>query len=328
MPVSIIAGGQFGSEGKGKVAAIFSENMHASIVIRCGGSNSGHTVYSKTGQKFIFRQLPTACIQPGVKSMLASGSYIDVDVLINEINISDIKPENLCIDPKAVIIDHNCIKAEEVNRLRSEIGSTGSGTGQAVAQRVSREKKLTFAKDIKVLQPYLCDTQYILEQALRQGERIIIEGTQGYGLSVLHSDYYPYVTSRDTTAAGFISECGISPLDVDDIILVIRSFPIRVSGNSGPLSSEIDWETVSSESGSDISIKEFTSVTNKLRRVGRFDSELVKKAIQINKPSRIVLNHVDYIALDQRLSFISEIERQLDKKIDYVGESHSTLSAN
>ena len=293
MPVSIVVGGQFGSEGKGKVAAILAQEMGASMVIRCGGSNSGHTVYNNIGQKFIFRQLPTACIQPRVKCMLVAGSYIDIDILMHEIKVSNIKPENLYIDPKAVVITHDHLKTEKMSRLISEIGSTGSGTGQAVSQRVSRTKNIIFAKDINKLQPYLCDTQILTEKTLAQGERIIIEGAQGYGLSLLHSNYYPYVTSRDTTAAGFISECGISPLDVDDIILVIRSFPIRVSGNSGPLLSEISWEMVSCESGTDTPIREFTSVTNNLRRVGRFHAELVQQAIRVNKPSRIVLNHID-----------------------------------
>jgi len=63
---------------------------------------------------------------------------------------------------------------------------------------------------------------------------VIIEGTQGFGLSLLHAADYPYVTSRDTTAAAFVSEAGLSPLDVDDIVLVLRAFPIRVGGNSGP----------------------------------------------------------------------------------------------
>ena len=90
-----------------------------------------------------------------------------------------------------------------------------------------------------------------LRAALNRKERVIIEGTQGFGLSVLHSPYYPKATSRDTTAAGFVSEAGLSPLDVDDIVLVIRAFPIRVPGNSGPspgrdrladLGREAGWE--------------------------------------------------------------------------------------
>ena len=91
----------------------------------------------------------------------------------------------------------------------------------------------------------------LLRQHLDAGERLVLEGTQGFGLSLVHSSYYPFVTSRDTTAAAFVSEAGFSPLDVDEIVLVIRAFPIRVGGNSGPLPNEIDWHTLSTESGSD-----------------------------------------------------------------------------
>ena len=115
---------------------------------------------------------------------------------------------------------------------------------------------------------------------------------------------------------------------MDDIVLVIRSYPIRVSGNSGPLKSEINWETVSSESGSQKIIHEYTSVTKSLRRVGRFDVELVKRAVLVNKPTRIVLNHLDYISPARKESFVKEIELQLGRDIDYVGESHATISVN
>lgn len=134
-----------------------------------------------------------------------------------------------------------------------------------------------------------------LREKLNNGERIIVEGTQGFGLSLLHSSHYPYVTSRDTTAAAFISEVGLSPLDVDEIIMVIRAFPIRVGGNSGNLLDEINWETITNESRSDNPIVEYTSVTKTLRRVARFNTDIVLQAIKANKPTCIVLNHLDYI---------------------------------
>src|SRR5207247_1926198 len=107
--------------------------------------------------------------------------------------------------------------------------------------------------------------------------------------------YYPYVTSRDTTAAGFLSEAGLSPLDVDDVVLVLRAFPIRVAGSSGPLECEVDWGTVTRDSGSPQPIVEYTSVTHAVRRVARFSPEIVKQAIAVNNPTRIVLNHLDYV---------------------------------
>jgi adenylosuccinate synthase len=61
MPVTVIVGGQFGSEGKGKVAHHLAREMGASIAIRVGGPNSGHTVFSKDGAPLIFRKLHSPC---------------------------------------------------------------------------------------------------------------------------------------------------------------------------------------------------------------------------------------------------------------------------
>jgi adenylosuccinate synthase len=161
--------------------------------------------------------------------------------------------------------------------------------------------------------------------------RIIIEGTQGFGLSLLHSTEYPYVTSRDTTAATFVSEAGLSPLDVDQIVLVLRAFPIRVSGNSGPLPNEIDWQIVSLESGSSVPIVEFTSVTKSIRRVAHFHPDVVRQAIMVNRPTHIVLNHLDYIdnscctlnSLSAKaFRFVEEVESAIDTQIDISDSDH------
>ena len=69
MPVTVIVGGQFGSEGKGKVAHFFAREMGACAAIRVGGPNSGHTVISEKGP-IIFKQLPTAAILPDVQCVL------------------------------------------------------------------------------------------------------------------------------------------------------------------------------------------------------------------------------------------------------------------
>ncbi|HEU4441008.1 MAG TPA: adenylosuccinate synthetase, partial [Burkholderiales bacterium] len=59
----------------------------------------------------------------------------------------------------------------------------------------------------------------LLRENLERGDRVVLEGTQGFGLSLLHSGTYPFCTSRDTTASGFISEAGLSPFDVDQIVM-------------------------------------------------------------------------------------------------------------
>lgn len=334
MPVSIIVGGQYGSEGKGKVAHYFAKKYNASAVVRVGGPNSGHTVISDKGEALIFKHLPTASIIKGVKSVLTAGHYINLEILYKEIEIAGIDPSDLLIDPFAAIITQEDIESEFKRGLVQKIGSTGCGLGSSVVNRVSRDGKTVFAKDIDGLKKYLVDTNDFLRKELDKGNRIIIEGTQGFGLSLLHSNEYPYCTSRDTTAAGFLSEAGLSPMDVDDVIMVIRAFPIRVAGNSGPLKNETTWENISAKSGSEILFNEFTSVSKKLRRVAEFDKEIVLRAIKYNKPTKIVLNHLDYIdkapisynrPSNKMIEFTKTIEREISREINYVGIDRETL---
>lgn len=335
MPVTVVVGGQFGSEGKGKVAHYLAKEMNASVAIRCGGPNSGHTVIDTNGNPIIFQQLPTASILPDISIVLCAGMYIDLEVLHREIELVRLSSKRLFIDPSAIIITPDIKKAEIDCGLVKSIGSTGSGTGEAVIRRIQRYKDILFAKDEPSLSIFVKDTKAFLRKQLENGKRIILEGTQGFGLSLYHSSFYPYVTSRDTTASGFLSEAGLSPIDVDDVVLTIRAFPIRVAGTSGPLEREIDWETVTLEGGHSNPIEERTSVTNRRRRVARFDSKIVKEAVIVNAPSRIVLNHLDYlksVEFSERdeivNSFIANIEHHLKRKIDFLGYGPAKVSPN
>ena len=329
MGISIIVGGQYGSEGKGKVAYCWAKKMKAKAAVRVGGSNSGHIVYDENNKKYAFRMLPTAVLQEGIVAVLPAGAYLDLSVLMAEISRTGIAADKLKIDPNAVVIKEEYKEVEESMKLRNKVGSTLSGTGAAVIARIKRDTdKITFAKDIPELQPYLDNTKTYLRTLLDAGEHIVIEGTQGYGLSNYHSEHYPYVTSRDTTAAAFLAETGLSPFDVEHIVLVIRAFPIRVAGNSGPLKNEIDWQTVSDESGSETYVEEKTTVTGNVRRVARFDEEIVKAAICANNPDYVVLNHVDYIDYEnqnndscskKQRAFVHSLEELIERKIDFVG---------
>jgi len=334
MPVTVIVGGQFGSEGKGKVAHALALRQSATVAVRVGGPNSGHTVIDPSGSPIILRQLPTAAILPGVTCVLGAGSYVDPDLLLREIGRIGLRPDRLKIDPNAAVITAREKEEEASTTLRRDIGSTLSGTGAAVGRRVARVRSLRLAKDEPLLKAFLGDACHLLRNTLDHGERVIVEGTQGFGLSLLHSPNFPFVTSRDTTAAGFIAEAGLSPMDVDSIVLVIRTFPIRVSGNSGPLPNEIDWETVQAQSLSLTKIVERTSVTRAIRRVGRFDAEIVRRAIVVNRPNLIALNHLDYIdaAVSERnemtpkaAAFVADVESRLDAPINYLGFGASSL---
>ncbi len=321
MGITIVVGGQYGGEGKGKVSHFFAKEKNIAISVRVGGSNSGHTVINDKDETLILRQLPTPSILPNSISVLSAGSYIDIDVLMDEIKLTGISDKQLLIDENAMVITAEDKDNESSGTLRGDIGSTLSGTGACVKRRIDRSKITKLAKDIDELKPYIIATKEYLYQALQDGKDILIEGTQGYGLSLLHSPYYPYTTSRDTTAAGFLSEVGLSPLDVDEIILVIRTFPIRVEGNSGCLENEISWDRIQKK-------PELSSVTKNERRIAHFDSNIVKKAIISNRPTKIILNHVDYVLEDDKKDFIENIENEINLKIDFIGLSNSMLEKN
>ncbi|PIQ94972.1 MAG: adenylosuccinate synthetase [Nitrospirae bacterium CG11_big_fil_rev_8_21_14_0_20_41_14] len=320
MPVTVVVGGQFGGEGKGKVAHFLSKEMNASVAIRVGGTNSGHTVIDpRTEKPLILRQLPTAAILPDVTCVLGAGTYINPEILFEEIIQTGLSPDRLFIDPSAMVVTEQDIREEKDSLLRKSIGSTLSGTGAAVQRRISRDQAVKLAKDDERLQQFIQPVIPYLRDSLSSGERIIIEGTQGFGLSLLHSPYYPFATSRDTTAAAFVAEAGLSPMDVDEIVLVIRAFPIRVGGNSGPLLNEIDWETVTKESQRAETLLELTSVTKTRRRIARFDAGIVRQAIMVNRPTHIVLNHLDYLDRSKTYDFINNIELLVESQIDYLG---------
>src|SRR5260370_1253782 len=167
------------------------------------------------------------------------------------------------------------------------IGSTGSGTGAALIRRMSRAEAVALAGSSERLRGRVRveSVAPLLHRHLDRGGDVIVEGTQGFGLSLIHGPDYPHVTSRDTTAAGFASEVGLSPRQVEEIILVVRTFPIRVGGPSGPLANEMTWEEIRELSGAPRVFHEFTSVTNKLRRVAGFDMGAVRVACHYNAPT-------------------------------------------
>ena len=330
MNVTVVVGGQFGGEGKGKMTAYLCRAYNFDAVVRCGGPNSGHTI-TIDNKSIVLRQIPAGVVNADTKLFLAAGCLIDVDVLLEEIKFFNLTPDRLKIDKNAIIIDKGDIENETNMKLKDRIGSTCTGVGSAVIKRILRKKETKLAKDLTDLAPYIGEVSHEVNQLIDKGKRIIIEGTQGFGLSIYHSPYYPYTTSRDTTASGFLSEVGLSPLVVSDVIMVIRTFPIRVGGNSGPLPKEVDWKTIQIESGYPYEIREFTTVTNRPRRVGRFDLGIVKKAVIANRPTSIALMGVDYLdyknkgaksyynLTEETKVFISHLEKELGVGIKFIG---------
>jgi adenylosuccinate synthase len=293
--VDILVGGQFGSEAKGLVADQISQINNYDWVISVNSAQAGHTTYFN-GNKIVTRQLPSSCISNHKSNIyIGPGAIINVHVLLEEIKMLEefgIPISNrLYINSMATIITDLCIEKEKEFKLNISIGSTCEGVGYALSERCKR--KVPIIKDvIPEIKKQYEDITFIEYSDLIYGD-IFIEGSQGYGLSVF-SEYYPFCTSRDTTASAFLSYSGLPPRNVRDIYGVFRTYPIRVGGNSGPMRNELCWGEINNRSGySDL--LEYTTVTGRVRRIGEFDYEMTRKAIKycgINKP---VLTFVNYL---------------------------------
>ena len=156
----------------------------------------------------------------------------------------NIDRQRIIVDPRAVIVTEEDREAER--RALKDIASTCSGTGAASVRRMSRRSDVSLANTSNaILQRCRVETVApLLHNMLDNGGDVIVEGTQGFALSLLHGPDYPFVTSRDTTAAGFAMEVGVSPRLINEIVMVVRTFPIRVGGPSGPFADEISWDEI------------------------------------------------------------------------------------
>ena len=185
MPVSIVVGGQFGSEGKGKVSLelVRMATERRIVVVRVGGPNSGHTAYDRSGQKFALRQLPAGAVDRNVDVVFPAGSFIDVDVLQREIELLDYPRDRIFISPYANIITAEHKAWEREAGLVSGIGSTGSGVGAAVMAAIAREAsnfplQRYEAVHCEPLMGFIKDTTIQMREWLVAGHRIIVEGTR------------------------------------------------------------------------------------------------------------------------------------------------------
>lgn len=338
--VDIIIGGQYGSEGKGQIAAYLSHEYD--LLIRVGGPNAGHKVF-EVPTPYTFHLLPSGSrTNPKATIIIGPGAVLSESIIMKEIGDLD-KARRIFIDPQCMVISEDDRQAEAA--LVAGIGSTGQGVGSATSRRImGRGTGVRLAKDVAAFKPFLKPTIDVLTEAYSGGKKILLEGTQGTGLSLFHGDY-PYVTSRDTTASGCLSEAGISPKMVRKIIMVCRTYPIRVQspkdGTSGPMGMDTNWGEISSRSKIplvELEAKEKTSTTKRDRRVAEFNWELLRKAAALNLPTDIALTFADYVSIENRsamrieqlspetLNLIHEIELVARAEVSMIATDFSFRS--
>jgi adenylosuccinate synthase len=320
MPSMIVVGGFFGDEGKGKIISYLAQKDNPTIVVRGGaGPNAGHTI-EDGDKKYKVRMLPSGFLNKKARLMIGPGVVVNPDVLHKEISEFNVAKRTF-VDYNAGIIEKAHIDADSGGRLKDKIGSTGSGTGPANADRAMRTLKM--AKEIPSLKQYLADVPGEVNTALEREENVLVEGTQGTFLSLFHGTY-PFVTSKDVTASGICADIGLGPKNVDDVMVVFKSYVTRVG--EGLLEGEISKEETATRGWAEIG-----TVTGRQRRAADFNFDMAKRAIMLNSATQIGLTKLDVLfpecahkqgfedLSDKAKAFITKIEDTTNVPVTLIG---------
>lgn len=247
--IVVIQGGQWGSEGKGLVAANQAAYKGALAAVRTGSINAGHTVHY--GDRFYKMQsIPTAWIVPETKLFIGPGAYIEPNILAREIewlaNEGINLRERLFVDYRCFIHSQDALESAQAANRHHAMGATGKGSSEALIEKLcsrgshTKPSELLFRNHVLASQVNVADVPDMLMKMYRDGHTILLEGTQGSMLD-LHLGHHPFVTNRSCNAAAWFAEAGLPPGLRTEVVLVVRTKPIRSAGNSGPLPNEIDW---------------------------------------------------------------------------------------
>ena len=346
--LSIIMDGGAGSSGKGKIGAFVTKNANNfKFVCNAFMPQASHSVV-ENGTTYIYKQLNSCAHNHDKfeKMYIGQGSVIDVKALMKEIKMTGLPIHKLGIDPLATIlqdIDTEFEKGEvdfDGGKLATKhdgtmkYGSTCSGVGAARARRILRRPNVLLARDVKELEPFLCNVSEEIMKRLDSGQSGLLEIAQGFQLSYGLAEFYPHCTSRNCTVAAGFDDMMLPVHYLGNVLLNFRTFPIRIhsfkyiandgsgrhltwdevqsgqiphdkidsnSGNFYPDQEELTWEELTMRSGSDQLIMETTTLTKLPRRVATFSKFNLDESIKYNQtPNKIFisLNFINYISAD------------------------------
>jgi len=315
--VHLIMDFQYGSTGKGLIAGHLSKWEDYDTAICAFSVNAGHTyIDSSRGIHVMTQQIPTSALSsPTVKTVLIGpGSAIHGPTLAAEIEKYSefLVGKRIMVHPHAISIE-DYHTDQEIEWGMAKIGSTVHGVGAAMIERVRRnpDNPVTVGSRWKgtPLGQYVC-TVGEYRDAIMASESTIVEGAQGFSLSLYHGSY-PYTTSRDVTPWQIAADCGL-PYNWASYIQVIgstRCFPIRVNnrtGSSGPCyddQEELDWSHFAP-----MGIKpEVTTVTKLQRRIFTFSKkQMIDAAFHCGGywDTEVFLNFANYCKDEEEVAHI------------------------
>ena len=336
---SVLVDGQYGSTGKGLMADVLAKYSVATgnwpdIVTTNAGPNSGHTAVMDDGYKIMTQQVPVFSAvaaysgNPGIETHLNGGAILDMAQVHKEMQELGVYPY---VHKSAAIIHPDQMKAFNSGSMDA-IASTGKGVGQAMASKVLRQPYTTgtigeaaMLRDGKAFRAShagyfdsLCFYDRVPDYTNRT---VFVETAQGFSLGI-NSGFYPYTTSRECSVPQALADAGLSHRSVRNVVMCVRTFPIRVGntsmGNSGPCyedQQETSWETLGQT-------PELTSVTKRVRRVFTWSNQQFRDALRVNAPDTIFCNFMQYVDRDEEAAFIANLR---DVYASVMGERLNTL---
>ncbi len=313
---TIIVGGQYGDEGKGKILSHLALEDNPQIIARGGvGPNAGHKIQWK-GTTYGLRLVPCGFVNDKARLLIGAGVLVNPEIFLKEVELTK-SAKRAGIDFRATAILPKHIELDRSENSR-KIGTTGTGCGPAMTDRVGRTAKTV--AEIPELKPYLTD----VVKEVNEAKNVLVEGTQGFMLSLLYGTY-PFVTSKDTSASTMAADVGLGPTQIDEVMMVVKAYTTRV-GN-GPFSSEI-----SVDEAVKAGFQEYGTVTGRPRRTSRdlhFDE--LRLAARVNSATQIAITKIDvrfpgnagakkFEALTQKAKdFIKNVEKELRTPVTLIG---------
>lgn len=334
MSTVVVVGTQWGDEGKGKITDFLAESAEV-VARYQGGNNAGHTILIGGKKfklhmipSGIFYKDKICVIGNGM--VINPVALIEE---IQYIHDNGFSTDNLRISDRAhVIMPYHLLldELEEDRKGENKIGTTKKGIGPCYMDKAARngiriadlmdsdefERKLRHMvkeknelieqvygkKGLDVeeilaqylgyaeqLRRYVTDTSVVLNDNIDEGKRVLFEGAQGVMLDI-DQGTYPFVTSSNPTAGGVCIGSGVGPTKIHQIIGVAKAYTTRVG--DGPFPTELHDEI-----GDYIREKgnEYGTTTGRARRVGWFDSVVVRHARRVSGITGLSLNSIDVL---------------------------------
>ena len=352
----VVVGTQWGDEGKGKITDFLAEQADV-IARFSGGNNAGHTIqFGGETYKLhlvpsgIFYKDKLAVIGNGVVV-----DPVALLKELDGLNERDISTDNLRISNRAqVILPYHLAQDEYEERRRGDnkIGTTKKGIGPAYVDKAQRIgirmadllEKETFERRLKEnieyknayfkgmfnetcptfdeifdeyyaagqrLKDYVTDTAKILDDANVADEKVLFEGAQGVMLDIDHGTY-PFVTSSNPVAGNVTVGTGVGPTSVSKVIGVCKSYTSRVG--DGPFPTELF-----DEDGHHIREvgREYGTTTGRPRRVGWFDSVVLRHSRRVSGITDLSINSIDVLTGLDTVKICTAYELDGEKITEY-----------